>query len=115
MGGLQYGISPVVNNRGPWIYGNDFAADDIAFQLADLMEKGREHPIARFQGEKPKDFDRENWTWVNLSTASQFVRNRINEGYRFYYREEGDEYNIKVRYAPEYRNPWMTSETSPYF
>lgn len=51
------------------------------------------------------EFDREKLAshGLNLSTASQFVRNRINGAVASYYREEGDEYYIKVRYAPEYR------------
>ncbi|HBG54288.1 MAG TPA: multidrug transporter AcrB, partial [Rikenellaceae bacterium] len=51
------------------------------------------------------DFDREKLAshGLNLSTASQFVRNRINGAIASYYREDGDEYFIKVRYAPEFR------------
>ena len=93
------------------IYGNDFAAtDDIAFQLADLMEKvpgTSQVTVSRdeYSPEYLVDFDREKLAehGLNLSTASQFVRNRINGATASYYREEGDEYNIKVRYAPEYR------------
>ena len=51
------------------------------------------------------NFDREKLAehGLNISTASQFVRNRINRATASYYREEGDEYYIKVRYAPEFR------------
>jgi len=93
------------------IYGNDFAATDaIASQLAELMEKvpgTSQVTVSRdeYSPEYLVDFDREKLAehGLNLSTASQFVRNRINGATASYYREEGDEYNIKVRYAPEYR------------
>ncbi|MDD2288991.1 MAG: efflux RND transporter permease subunit [Bacteroidales bacterium] len=93
------------------IYGNDFSTTDaIATQLADLMEKvpgTSQVTISRdeYSPEYLVDFDREKLAshGLNLSTASQFVRNRINGAVASYYREEGDEYLIKVRYAPEYR------------
>jgi hydrophobic/amphiphilic exporter-1 (mainly G- bacteria), HAE1 family len=93
------------------IYGNDFAAtDDIAFELATLMEKvpgTSQVTVSRdeYSPEYLVDFDREKLAehGLNLSTASQYVRNRINGATASYYREEGDEYTIKVRYAPEYR------------
>lgn len=40
---------------------------------------------------------------LNLSTAATYLRNRINGATASKYREDGDEYDIKVRYAPEYR------------
>ncbi|OQB70635.1 MAG: Multidrug resistance protein MdtC [Bacteroidetes bacterium ADurb.Bin139] len=93
------------------IYGNDFSTTDaLATQLANLMEKvpgTSQVTISRdeYSPEYLVDFDREKLAshGLNLSTASQFVRNRINGAIASYYREEGDEYLIKVRYAPEYR------------
>lgn len=93
------------------IYGNDFSTTDaIAAQLADLMEKvpgTSQVTISRdeYSPEYLVDFDREKLAshGLNLSTASQFVRNRINGAIASYYREDGDEYFIKVRYAPEFR------------
>ncbi|MDD4919996.1 MAG: efflux RND transporter permease subunit [Bacteroidales bacterium] len=93
------------------IYGNDFSTTDaIAAQLADLMEKvpgTSQVTISRdeYSPEYLVDFDREKLAShvLNLSTASQFVRNRINGAIASYYREDGDEYFIKVRYAPEFR------------
>lgn len=93
------------------IYGNDFSTTDaIASQLADLMEKvpgTSQVTVSRdeYSPEYLVEFDREKLAshGLNLSTASQFVRNRINGAVASYYREEGDEYYIKVRYAPEYR------------
>ena len=40
---------------------------------------------------------------LNISTASTFLRNHINGATASKYREDGDEYDIKVRYAPEFR------------
>ena len=31
------------------------------------------------------------------------LRNRVNGALASYYREDGDEYDIRVRYAPEFR------------
>ena len=40
---------------------------------------------------------------LNLSTAATYLRNRIYGATASYFREDGEEYYIKVRYAPEYR------------
>ncbi|MDD6210109.1 MAG: efflux RND transporter permease subunit [Bacteroidales bacterium] len=93
------------------IYGFDFVQTDaIAAELAKEMEKikgctqvniSREDYIPEYQ----IDFDREKLALngLNLSTASLYLRNRINGSTASYYREDGDEYDIKVRYAPEFR------------
>ncbi len=93
------------------IYGYDFDATDKA--AAELKEKlytikgVSEVNISRqdYQPEYQVDFDREKLAihGLNLSTASMYLRNRINGNTASYYREDGDEYNIVVRYAPEYR------------
>jgi HAE1 family hydrophobic/amphiphilic exporter-1 len=51
------------------------------------------------------DFDREKLAMhgLNLSTAGTYLRNRVNGAIASQYREDGDEYDIKVRYAPEFR------------
>ena len=77
------------------IYGFDFGRTDaVAAELAERMRKvkgcsqvniSREDYIPEYQ----VDFDREKLA-INGSTASK-------------YREDGDEYDIKVRYAPEFR------------
>ena len=36
---------------------------------------------------------------LNLSTAGNYLRNRVNGAVASKYREDGDEYDIKVRYA----------------
>ena len=51
------------------------------------------------------DFDREKLAinGLNVTTASMYLRNRVNGSTASKYREDGDEYDIKVRYAPEFR------------
>ena len=51
------------------------------------------------------EFDREKLALhgLNLSTAGNYLRNRVNGAVASKYREDGDEYDIKVRYAPEFR------------
>ena len=93
------------------IYGHDFdATDKIARELRDELLKTKgvsEVRISRsdYQPEIQVDFDREKLArhGLNLSTAATYLRNRINGSTASYYREDGDEHYIKVRYAPEYR------------
>lgn len=58
-----------------------------------------------YQPEYQVDFDREKLALhgLNLSTAATYLRNRINGSIASRYREDGEEYDIKVRYAPEFR------------
>ena len=93
------------------IYGFDFAQTDaVAKELTQRLRnvKGctqvnisREDYIPEYQ----IDFDREKLAinGLNISTASMYLRNRINGATASKYREDGDEYDIKVRYAPEFR------------
>ena len=93
------------------IYGFDFAQTDaMAKKVAERIRKtnaasqvniSREDYIPEYQ----IDFDREKLAinGLNISTASTFLRNRINGATASKYREDGDEYDIKVRYAPEFR------------
>ena len=93
------------------IYGYNFAETDrIAAELKEklLQVKGvSEVNISRsdYQPEYQVDFDREKLALagLNLSTAANYLRNRVNGSLSSYYREDGDEYNIRVRYAPEFR------------
>ena len=93
------------------IYGFDFATTDtIASELAKKMREAKgvaQVTISRedYTPEYQIEFDREKLAinGLNLSTASMFIRNRINGAVASYYREDGDEYEIKVRYAPEFR------------
>jgi HAE1 family hydrophobic/amphiphilic exporter-1 len=93
------------------IYGYDFnVTDRIAAELQRKLtnvEGVREVNISRedYQPEYQVDFDREKLALhgLNLSTAATYLRNRVNGALASYYREDGDEYDIKVRYAPESR------------
>lgn len=93
------------------IYGYNFAeSDSVASQLQTLLKRIEgvsEVRISRgdYQPEYQVDFDREKLALngLNLGTAASYLRNRINGATASKFREEGDEYDIKVMYAPEYR------------
>lgn len=93
------------------VYGYDMEmTDSVAARLkkALLNVPGvSEVNISRsdYRPEYQVDFDREKLAMhgLNLSTAGNFLRNRINGAVASKYREDGDEYDIKVRYAPEFR------------
>ncbi|MGN1265901.1 MAG: efflux RND transporter permease subunit [Muribaculaceae bacterium] len=93
------------------IYGYDFATTDrVAQELkAELLKcKGAaDVTLSRsdYQPEFQVDFDREKLAiyGLNLATAATYLRNRINGSTASYYREDGEEYDIKVHYAPEFR------------
>ncbi len=93
------------------IYGYDMEvtdamAEELSRELFTI--KGvSEVNISRsdYQPEYQVDFDREKLALngLNLSTAATYLRNRINGSIASRYREDGDEYDIVVRYAPEFR------------
>lgn len=93
------------------IYGYDFdATDRVAQELKTELEKVEgvgQVNISRsdYQPEYQVDFDREKLALhgLNLTTAATYLRNRINGATASYYREDGDEYDIKVRYEPDQR------------
>ena len=93
------------------IYGYDFnVSDRIAKDIAESMRNTdviSQVLISRdeYTPEIHVDFDREKLmlNGINIATASQYVRNRINGSIMSFFREDGDEYNIRVRYAPEFR------------
>ncbi len=93
------------------VYGYDMEqTDSIANILKQRMlgVKGvAEVRISRpdYQPEVQVDFDRVKLAkyGMNLSTAGAYLRNRINGSTASYYREDGEEYKIVVRYAPEFR------------
>ncbi len=93
------------------IYGYDF---DVTGAVAEeLAERMRTIPgftnvvISReqYQPEYQVDFDREKLALngLNVATAATFLRNRINGSTSSLFREDGEEYTIRVVYAPEYR------------
>ena len=93
------------------IYGYDFAVtDSLSKELARNLEKSpliSQVNISRsdYQPEYQVDFDREKLAMhgLNLSTAATFLRNRYNGALATYFREDGDEYDVKVRFEPESR------------
>ncbi len=93
------------------IYGYDFTVTDSLSQYLKRellkIEGVSEVNISRqdYQPEYQVDFDREKLAMhgMNLATAATYLRNRVNGAAASYYREDGDEYDIKVRYAPEFR------------
>lgn len=93
------------------IYGYDFTeTDSVAQQLKTLLEgiKGTADVIisrSDYQPEYHVDFDREKLALygLNLTTAANYLRNRINGSIASRFREDGEEYDIKVMYAPEFR------------
>ncbi len=93
------------------IYGYDFEeTDSVAQNLKRILEniKGTaDITISRsdYQPEYQVDFDREKLAiyGLNLQTAATYLRNRINGSLASQYREDGEEYDIKVMYAPEHR------------
>lgn len=93
------------------IYGYDFTqTDSVSQQLKRILEKvpgAADINISRsdYQPEYQVDFDREKLALygLNLTTAATYIRNRINGSTASYFREDGDEYDIKVMYDPEHR------------
>ncbi len=93
------------------IYGYDFdASDALAEQVANMfreMEGCSEVTISRdeYTPEYHVDFDLEKLarSGLDVTTASTYLRNRINGSVTSYYREDGDEYDIRVRYDRRFR------------
>lgn len=93
------------------VFGYDFEETDrIANEMKERMSKvpGLVNVnISRgdYQPELQVEFDREKLAMngLNMSTAATFLRNRINGMTASLYREDGEEYTIRVAYAPEYR------------
>ena len=93
------------------IYGYDFnETDKIAQTLKDKISKipglvdvkvSRDEYTPEYQ----IDFDREKLALngLNVGTASNYLRNRINGLTASLFREDGEEYTIRVVYGPEYR------------
>ncbi len=93
------------------IYGFNFeATDNIARELRERLSKIPglvDVKISRdeYSPEYQVEFDREKLALngLNISMASNYLRNRINGLTASLFREDGEEYNIKIVYAPEYR------------
>ena len=93
------------------IFGYDFAAtDSVAARLRRELLKvpgTADVRISRsdYQPEYHVDFDREKLALygLNLQTAANALRNRINGFTASRFREDGEEYDIKVMYEPDSR------------
>ncbi len=108
VGGMGMGGQSTIDYE---IYGYDFnETDSVArkLQAALLSIPGTADVIisrSDYQPEYQVDFDREKLALygLNLSTAATYLRNRINGQLASQFREDGEEYDIKVMYAPENR------------
>ncbi|MEE0520298.1 MAG: efflux RND transporter permease subunit [Bacteroidaceae bacterium] len=93
------------------IYGYDMNETyNIAKELSDKFSESpmvTQVNISRsdYQPEIVVDFDRDKLAQqgIGLSTAANAVRSLIYGSLQSYYREDGDEYDIKVRYEPTAR------------
>ena len=93
------------------LYGYDLAETDrIAAEISEMMlslDGCTEVNISRdeYTPEYQVVFDREKLAMngLNIATAATFLRNRVNGSVASYYREDGEEYDILVRYAKQFR------------
>jgi HAE1 family hydrophobic/amphiphilic exporter-1 len=99
------------NNVAVEVFGYDLAVTDaIAAELNSKLSEVdglRDIVISRkdYRMEYQIQFDREKLSLngLNMATASNAVRNRINGLVMSRYREDGEEYNIRVRFEEQYR------------
>lgn len=111
VGGMRGGSMGGQSTIDYEIYGYNFEeTDSVARQLVNILHgiKGTaDIMISRsdYQPEYQVDFDREKLAiyGLNLQTAASYLRNRINGAISSQFREDGEEYDIKVMYAPEHR------------
>ncbi len=107
MGGMMGGGSSVQVQ----IFGHDLEltsdiANDLVAQFSQL-EGARDVRLSRddMRPEYNVEFDRNKLAYygLNTSTVATAIRNRINGMTASIYREDGEEYYIKVRYGEEHR------------
>ena len=93
------------------IYGYDFETTDRVAQdiQAKMLEAGEFSQVLlsrdEYTPEYQVDFDREKLAMngLNSTTAASYLSAAMNGSTMSFYREDGDEYDIRVRYAPEFR------------
>ena len=93
------------------IYGFDFETTDRvakAVQEKMIADGGCAQVLIsrdEYTPEYQVDFDREKLAvnGLNSTTAASYLSAAMNGSTQTYYREDGDEYSIRVRYAPEFR------------
>ncbi len=93
------------------VYGYDFTAtDSVARMLKQALagiEGTADITISRgdYQPEYQVDFDRDKLSLygLNLATVAQILRNRVNGATASQFREDGEEYDIKVMFDKKHR------------
>ena len=93
------------------IYGFDFETTDrVAKDIqGKMLESGDFSQVLlsrdEYTPEYQVDFDREKLAvnGLNSTTAASYLSAAMNGSTQSFYREDGDEYDIRVRYAPEFR------------
>ena len=93
------------------IYGFDFETTDrVAKEVQDkMLVDGNFSQVLlsrdEYTPEYQVDFDREKLAvnGLNSTTAASYLSAAMNGSTQSFYREDGDEYDIRVRYAPEFR------------
>ena len=107
-GGMGMGGASTVDVE---IYGYNFETTDrVARELqAKMLADGGCAQVLlsrdEYTPEYQVDFDREKLAvnGLNSTTAAAYFSAAMNGSTQTYYREDGDEYDIRVRYAPEFR------------
>ena len=93
------------------LYAHDFETTDAIGKLVQekMLASGAFPQVLisrdEYTPEYQVDFDREKLAinGLNSSTAASYLSAAINGSTQSFYREDGDEYDIRVRYAPEFR------------
>ena len=93
------------------IYGYDFETTDLVAKdvQAKMLATGDFSQVLlsrdEYTPEYQVDFDREKLAvnGLNSTTAASYLSAAMNGSTQSFYREDGDEYDIRVRYAPEFR------------
>ena len=110
-GGQQGGMGGGASNVSIKVFGHNMdnamaTANELKAKMAQLPSM-RDVKLSRenLEPEFNVSFDRQKLAYygINSATAAQFIRNRIYGYECAKYREDGDEYNIVVRYAEEFR------------
>ena len=110
--GGSFGSMGGASNVQLKVFGSDLdLTNSVALALKDSLEKNvsgvRDVHLSRdeMRPEYNVSFDRTKLAFYGLTSAaaSQAVRNRINGLIATKYREDGDEYDIVVRYGEEFR------------
>ncbi len=103
-----------VSARARWMWRSTVTifdtTDELAQQVSDMMRTlpGCSEVTISRDSTRPEyhvDFDREKLSLngLDVTTAAMYLRNRINGSVNSYYREDGDEYDIRVRYDRQFR------------